>query len=52
MSIARGGWNLIKVVSAFNLSLSITLALATFGYVRVQTDGLTIFRIIERIAAF
>src|SRR6185503_14263888 len=33
--ITRGGWKLLKTVSAFTLSHSITLTAATFGFVHV-----------------
>ena len=33
--ITRGGWNLVKTVTAFTVSHSITLTLATLGYVHV-----------------
>ena len=33
--ITRGGWNLVKTVTAFTLSHSITLTAATLGFVRV-----------------
>jgi hydrogenase/urease accessory protein HupE len=33
--ITRGGWKLVKTVTAFTLAHSITLALATLGFVRV-----------------
>lgn len=33
--ITRGGWTLVKTVTAFTVSHSITLTLATLGYVRI-----------------
>jgi hydrogenase/urease accessory protein HupE len=33
--ITRGGWNLVKTVTAFTVSHSITLTLATLGYIHV-----------------
>ena len=33
--ITRGGWKLVKTVTAFTVSHSITLTLATLGYVHV-----------------
>jgi hydrogenase/urease accessory protein HupE len=33
--ITRGGWKLVKTVTAFTLSHSITLSLATLGYVHI-----------------
>jgi hydrogenase/urease accessory protein HupE len=33
--ITRGGWTLVKTVTAFTLSHSITLSLATLGYVHI-----------------
>ena len=33
--ITRGGWKLVKTVTAFTVSHSITLSLATLGYVHI-----------------
>jgi hydrogenase/urease accessory protein HupE len=35
--ITRGGWKLVKAVTAFTVSHSITLTLATLGYVHVPS---------------
>lgn len=37
MFVVQGGWRLVKTITAFTLAHSITLALATFGYISLPS---------------
>jgi hypothetical protein len=44
-AVARGFWSVVRIVTAFTLAHSVTLALATFGFVRIPD------RIVEPLIA-